>query len=99
MRISNNISILRKQFKVTDYELIRNAFDIERSAGSMDTHHYEALLGCVPTEQQVLFSLLPPSLSSSLPPFLSTSLPPFHYEALLGYVPTEQQVILLSLPP
>jgi len=53
MRISNNISILRKQFKVTDYELIRNAFDISKSSGAFDTHHYEALLGCVPTEKQM----------------------------------------------
>lgn len=50
---SNQISILRKQFKVTDYELIRQIFDVEKSAGIMQTNHFEALLQCVPTDVQV----------------------------------------------
>jgi len=52
LRTANNISILRAQFDINDEEIIEAIFNIEKTGTTLNTHHFEALLNCIPSEEE-----------------------------------------------
>eukprot|EP01125_Pyxidicula_operculata_P023293 TRINITY_DN99_c2_g5_i1.p1 TRINITY_DN99_c2_g5~~TRINITY_DN99_c2_g5_i1.p1 ORF type:complete len:1185 (-),score=353.67 TRINITY_DN99_c2_g5_i1:433-3936(-) len=58
LRLANNISILRSQFKISDEEILKQLFDIDSGSETLQTHHFEAILGCIPDDLEQVSSLI-----------------------------------------